>query len=201
MKPIIIVTGCGRCGSTLLMRMLHAGGVPVIVDNYVSFELKESYFLNHKMITSRFKPGHAIKIIDLFKHKFELTKDFKIIYLKRNIREQGKSQIKLLRETGAVINGSQPHKTMARQIDADNKKALQLFRAKKYNLLVVNFEDLLNSSFETTHEIYHFINDMTLDGEAMLRQIKTRSTDCAPDMSIEYEYIVEDQKKAATVIS
>jgi hypothetical protein len=59
---ITIVAGAGRCGTSLLMQMLHAGGMPVIADNKESFESERTEPDIYRENTAWLQAGHALKI-------------------------------------------------------------------------------------------------------------------------------------------
>jgi hypothetical protein len=189
----VIVAGCGRCGSTLLMHMLHAGGMPVIVDNYVSYELDAKYYRSLGLLKERMllKTGSAIKLLDFHRITFKDAEDFKVIYLRRNETQQAKSQLKLIKATnpGIPIKGSQPFKPIARQIKKDDAAALKKLKDQNYSFITIWFEDLINVKQTSVKNIATFLSDYNLLQKKMIEIIVDRSTDCAPDMNIELGYI------------
>ena len=69
MKAIVVVTGFGRCGSSLAMRMLCAGGMPVTTDNRDSFEDERVMRLPGDTRWLRECEGRALKVLDPYRAK------------------------------------------------------------------------------------------------------------------------------------
>src|SRR5271163_1780808 len=92
--PPVVVTGFGRCGSSLVMQMLHAAGFPV-TGEYPSFECEEYHFGGVA------PPAGASKILNL-DCEAPPGGPYRWIWLDRNPAQQVKSQAKLLRELGGV---------------------------------------------------------------------------------------------------
>lgn len=94
-----IVSGAGRSGTSLVMRMLHAGGMEVVADEGRTFEQDEC---NHH----RWPPeedfwrrceGRVVKVLDPADGcRLPKRGEWEVIYCKRQTREQAKSALKLL---------------------------------------------------------------------------------------------------------
>lgn len=196
MKDVIVVSGIPRCGSSLIMRMLHVGGLPVIIDenNFVSYEYYQTERFSSIGNSDWLKPGHAIKILDIHRKKLPADKEYKIIYLLRDPLQQAKSQIKLMHETGIFLQGSQPHKKIKKSIEIDNIKASLYYQ--KFAHIKISFEDLISDTKNVCQKLQLFIGPIDehlhfLDLQAMENIVVKRSVSCMPDMSIEIERIKE----------
>ena len=73
-----IVTGFGRCGSTMLMRMLDAGGMPVVADSRASFE--SELFRVPKPTDWQQYRGRAIKVLDPHRWCFPSAQDVRFLF-------------------------------------------------------------------------------------------------------------------------
>jgi hypothetical protein len=109
-KPIIIVSGLPRSGTSMMMKMLEAGGIPPLTDQvrkadsdnpkgYYEFErVKKLREGDITWLTDSY--GKAVKVIAaLLTH---LPKDFeyRILFMQRNIDEILASQAKMLENRG-----------------------------------------------------------------------------------------------------
>ena len=102
-KPIILVCGFGRCGTSLMMQMLAAGGIPVVggapgYEEEVPAGADAAYWLEHYA-------GRAIKVLDPQRERPPAGLNYKIIWLDRAFRQQALSQIKFIKmmEAGKYI--------------------------------------------------------------------------------------------------
>ena len=86
----IIVGGVTRSGMTVTMQMLHMGGFPCF-GNPPAFET----YMIEKIPWGECE-GRAVKLIDMHRH-FPPNGDYRVILLKRSLREQAKSINKFLR--------------------------------------------------------------------------------------------------------
>lgn len=109
-QPIIVVSGLPRSGTSMMMKMLAAGGVPIITDNlreadesnpkgYYEFErvkkLKEND--NEWLNDAR---GKAVKIISVLLEYLPASHPYKIIFMRRDLDEILASQKKMLIRQG-----------------------------------------------------------------------------------------------------
>lgn len=109
MEYITIVSGLPRSGTSMMMRMLHAGGMEVLVDNtrkadddnprgYFEFEkvkaIKEdASWLEHAS-------GKAVKMVSQLLYDLPADREYRIVFMKRKMREVLASQRKMLENTG-----------------------------------------------------------------------------------------------------
>lgn len=89
----LIVSGLGRCGTSLVMQMLDAAGYPVFGE-YPAYESDETSAEN---ITRAFLDQHeckAIKVLDPQRAPDRIFQGSRVIFLTRNLEQQVLSQIK-----------------------------------------------------------------------------------------------------------
>lgn len=92
--PTVIVAGFGRCGSSLVMQMLHAAGFPV-TGEYPSFERDE---YNTGGLSP---PAGASKILNLECNP-PPAGAYRWVWLDRSPAQQAKSQAKFLLELSGI---------------------------------------------------------------------------------------------------
>ncbi len=106
---IYIVSGLPRTGTSMMMKMLAAGGVEVVTDSIRESDIDNprGYYEYEKVKTIKEDkswlkdlPGKAVKMVS--KLLYELPKDYqyKIIFMERDLQEVLASQKKMLRRKG-----------------------------------------------------------------------------------------------------
>lgn len=107
--PIIIVTGLPRSGTSMLMRMLHAGGIVALTDNQRAPDDDNplGYFELEAVKTTRADaswlgqaPGKAVKVIHALLKDLPPTHRYRIIFMHRDLDEVLASQRKMLDRAG-----------------------------------------------------------------------------------------------------
>lgn len=185
-RPHIIVGGLARCGTTLMMHMLHAGGIPCI-GTKPDFEVEE---VNHRQVDPAFlarHPGHALKLLDPHETPLPVGTRAVLIWLDRDPDQQARSQAKFVRMTMSGI--PMPNRSTLRRwaagLRGDRAKALARFPG--WPRLELKFEAIITGPETTAHQIAGFLCQWwpDLDVERMAAQVRPRPTDCAPDLAIE----------------
>lgn len=109
-KPVIIVSGLPRSGTSMMMKILEAGGIPPLTDGvrkadgnnpngYYEFERVK----NLREGDTGWLPdarGKAVKIISPLLPYLPAGYDYHIVFMQRNIREILESQQKMLVSRG-----------------------------------------------------------------------------------------------------
>lgn len=176
----IVVTGFRRCGTTLLMRMLYAGGVDVVADTLFGFEDKRANGLPRKWEWFEECRGKAVKVID--PHRFTPPLDripSLVVFLTRNPREQAKSICKFAYR----VNGDKRARGLAGAIEIDIRRelkpTLQLLarRLKNGSLVTLPFEETIASPRTVATELAQFLGRQ-LDVDAMVDQVVPRGPEC-----------------------
>jgi hypothetical protein len=104
-NQIIIVSGLPRSGTSMLMRMLEAGGLEILTDEirkadvenpkgYYEFERVKKLETDKTWLPQA--KGKAVKIISMLLRHLPPGYDYKIIFTSRNIQEVLASQKKML---------------------------------------------------------------------------------------------------------
>ena len=174
MKQILIVAGLGRCGSSLMMNMLHKGGMETVCGNNLSFETEKIMGLpqDHQWLEECY--GKAVKVLD--PHRWQVPKDYDclFIWMGRNYEEQAKSQHKMV----AAILGQSPkldRKTLrkyVRILKRDETKCAALLKGRP--VLGISFEMLLQNPVKVALTVRQFCG-FDLDIMKMASAVHPRS--------------------------
>lgn len=113
--PVIIVSGLPRSGTSMMMKMLRAGGVPAVTDNIRAADIDnpEGYFEFEaaKKIKedSSWLPearGKVFKIVSLLLKDLPQGFRYKVVFIKRELKESLASQAKMLARLGTAKPGA-----------------------------------------------------------------------------------------------
>lgn len=191
---ITIVAGFGRCGSSLVMQMLEAGGMPV-TGLWPGFEAREAGVTVRGGTISRewlaTIPGHAIKVLDAQNGGIPQGFDYRIIWCDRDHTQQAKSQIKL----ASPFMPTGIDRGLVRRFEAsyarDKPKALRSLRATAHNCIHVQFENLLMNPVVEARIISAHCGG--LDVAKMAQAVRFRSTEARGDLVLE-NMLIEERK-------
>lgn len=180
--PCIVVAGMGRCGTSLMMQMLHAAGVPC-VGEWPAFETDASAIGSFEPLAFASRTGQAIKLIDPANLKIGDMPNHVVIWLDRDSREQAKSQVKFAQ----LSVGRLPNTRLAiRAMEAGLRKTRSRHRSRVGIPSVcphidVRFENLIEAPHVTAGEISDFLGRHGwggLDARIMASQVRRRSPQC-----------------------
>lgn len=175
-RPIIIVSGLPRSGTSMMMRMLAEGGVPVITDElrqadpdnprgYFEFEtVRQMPAGNVEWLENA--NGKAVKIISALLEYLPPRYSYKIIFLEREIREVLASQHKMLNHR------HEKPKAEDREIEQQIKQHLSamkpwLVRQPHMEVLYVNYNQLVTSPEPFCEQVADFL-ELPLNRSRML---------------------------------
>lgn len=167
----IIVSGFGRCGSSLVMQMLQAGGVQV-TGEYPAFE-DTRYSLEQQ----KAPVGVAIKVLD--PHKFiPQSGKYRWIWVDRDHNEQAKSQIKFAREVVGICCGDDAVQKFANSYKEDRPVCMDVIQQLGGPLLKLRFENVIREPSAAALKIANFVD--ATDSRKMARVVRERPTGCLP---------------------
>lgn len=108
-KPIIVVSGLPRAGTSMMMQILRAGGIPVVTDGVRSadednprgyLELESIKTLDRHATWLKPYRGKAVKIVSPLLPRMPDTETYKVIFMRRDIDELLASQRAMLDRLG-----------------------------------------------------------------------------------------------------
>lgn len=164
---IIVVSGLPRSGTSMMMKMLEAGGLPILTDNlreadannpkgYYEFErVKELPNGDYGWIPEA--GGKVVKIVTgLIMHLPSETR-FKVIFMQRAMKEVLSSQKKMLGRLGKEDDKVEDEKM--KKIYQEHLKQVNAWIAKQPNIevLYVNYNTMLGSPLESLQKINEFL--------------------------------------------
>ncbi len=171
---ITIVSGLPRSGTSMMMRMLDAGGMPILTDGerkadldnpqgYYEFEQVKQ--LAHDKTWLANADGKAVKVVSLLLYDLPTDLQYKVIFMERKMEEILASQARMLQNR----NVDQPtgDAEMYTHFDTHLRKVKEWLCARS-NLSVhyCKYNDVVAHPSRHAEEICRFL-DVKLDVEAM----------------------------------
>lgn len=161
---IIVVSGLPRSGTSLMMQMLHAGGIDIFTDNirkpdesnpkgYFEHEAVKSLRSNKKWMKN--SCGKAIKIIAQLLPYAPMKYHYKVIFMEREIHEVINSQLKMTKKTSRQDNLFRSDLL----ISYNNHLAfIRKWLDGKSNIehIIINFKDAIDNPEKTAEAISRF---------------------------------------------
>ena len=180
-QPVTVVSGLPRSGTSLMMKMLEAGGIAPLTDNqrtpdvdnpkgYYELEIVKK-LPDGKTDWLKKAPGKSVKIISALLSHLPDSYTYQVIFMQRNIEEVLASQKKML-----IRRGENPDKVSNEELIglfSDHVKQTKAWIQEHQNhvtCLDVSYNDLLTNNAPIIDQIDAFL-DNTLNREAMARVI------------------------------
>jgi hypothetical protein len=175
-EPIVVVSGLPRSGTSMLMKMLEAGGVPIVTDGLRTadednpkgyYEVERVKELARE--TDRGWLGEAqgkgIKVISYLLRSLPDRFNYRVVFIRRDIEEVLASQKKMLARRGEVDDT--PAERMRSHFEDDLWRArYQLTHRPCFELLEVHYSAIIARPLEGAQQVNAFLGG-ALDVEAM----------------------------------
>ena len=177
--PMIAVSGFGRCGSSMLMQMLHAGGVPctgrapAFEDNAVGCAVTPEYVAEHA--------GHAVKVLD--PQRVGLPGNVRVIWMDRNTDEQARSIAKFTELVHGVRYSREMRRSLLASLRRDRIAAMRVIGQRP--VMTLRFEEVLLAPLAAALLLRAFVAPLPLNIDAAAAQVRSRSSACAPGLEME----------------
>ncbi len=177
---IIVVSGLPRSGTSMMMRMLEAGGIPLLTDHqraadednpkgYYEFERVKRLPKGDIGWLSEAR-GRAVKIISALLEHLPPEYEYRVIFMQRDLNEVLASQRKML-----LRRGENPNKIEDRELYRLFEKHLHQIRqwlAKQPNIRVLDvpYNAMIQDPIPFIHQINAFLGGR-LKEQAMARVV------------------------------
>ncbi|MBN1224510.1 MAG: sulfotransferase domain-containing protein [Candidatus Aminicenantes bacterium] len=173
-----IVSGLERSGTSMLMQILHAGGIPMAFDHDSRppdddnpkgyFELEGgkiiSKLMNREFPLDRFK-GTFVKIT-AYGLKFLPPGKYKVIYSQRNIEEILDSMEKM-----AKIKDEERDETRRVFTKLNDMIVNRIDAREDIDVLHVSYNEIMKNPKENIKKIYDFLGDEDIDLDTMISAV------------------------------
>ena len=166
-RPVVIVSGLPRSGTSMAMKMLEAGGMAPVVDNVRTADIDnpKGYYEDERVKdlaemedTSwvRAARGKVIKVVSSLLNYLPATNAYKVIFMRRNLDEVIASQNKMLDRRGES-RGDDDEK-MIELYETHLRKVEFLLRGRKnFETLDVDYKQALEKPREHAERVRRFL--------------------------------------------
>ena len=177
---IIIVSGLPRSGTSMMMKMLEAGGLHVFVDNlrtpdpdnpegYYEFERVKQLDKGDTAWVGQAQ-GQVVKVISALLEHLPPDYRYQVIFMNRNISEVLASQKKMLQRRGEAadkISDEEMANLFAKHVA---KTTAWLQQQPNFQALFVDYNQLLADPEPQTHAVNQFLGGI-LDEARMVSAV------------------------------
>jgi len=164
---IIVVSGLPRSGTSMMMKMLEAGGQPIMTDNlreadannpngYYEFErVKELPNGDYGWLPEA--GGKVVKIVTGLIMELPSEYKYKVIFMQRAMKEVLSSQKKMLGRLGKEDDKVEDEKM--KKIYQEHLKQVNAWIVKQPNIevLYVNYNTMLGNPLESLQKVNEFL--------------------------------------------
>lgn len=179
-KPVVIVSGLPRSGTSMLMKMLEAGGLPVLTDRvraadednpkgYYEFErVKQLDKGDHAWLPEA--QGKAVKVISALLEHLPPDYTYRVIFVERRMEEVLASQKKMLKRRGEPtdrVSDEEMARLFAKHVQ---KVKLWLAAQPNFSVLYVDYNRMLADPWPYVQQINRFL-DGWLDEARMVEVV------------------------------
>lgn len=189
--PTIAVCGFGRCGSSMLMQMLAAGGIPMAPGSQQGSGEMHSIDLIAGLNPAAVA-GTAIKLLD-FPLRFPIPTGptWRFVWLDRDHVQQATSTIKLLTGIGAIepmdsLTTQWKLRELVGSYQRDRARVLGTIRSAGPTV-VLSYEQVLARPTRAVRHLRRIAPD--IDGVAAAAVVHRRDGTCRPDLAVEMGHV------------
>lgn len=178
-EVVTIVSGLPRSGTSLMMRMLEAGGLPTLVDGIRQadadnprgyYEYEPVKRVREDASWLKEARGKVVKMVYLLLYDLPEDYCYRVVFMNRSMEEVIASQKAMLRRQG--IEGGGLTDTQLAMAYAGQLQKLHVWLQKQHHIdvLQVRYNEIVTTPKEPASRIARFL-DCGLDIEAMVQMV------------------------------
>jgi hypothetical protein len=175
--PIVVVTGLPRSGTSMMMRMLESGGLPLLTDHQREADLDNPHgYYEYERVKALDKgdqewlwraEGKAVKVISALVKYLPPEHNYQVIFVRRDLEEVLASQHKMLVHLGQPANTSVSDEQLRGLYERHIASTVSWLEAQpSISLLQVKYQQILAQPEEEARQINHFLGNQ-LDTRGM----------------------------------
>ncbi|MGE5207055.1 MAG: sulfotransferase domain-containing protein [Chlamydiota bacterium] len=177
---ITVVSGIPRSGTSLMMQMMAAGGMPVLTDGQRSadannprgyFELESVKALGKNQDVAGQAEGKVVKVISSLLPSLPKQFQYRVIFMCRPLEEVVSSQNRMLERLGKDVPATPTTAVIAAFQEHLKKTKSWLSQQPNFAVLYVDYPAVLQAPEENARKICSFLG-RDLDVSAMISQIE-----------------------------
>lgn len=167
-KPIVVVSGLPRSGTSMLMKMLDAGGEKLVTDGVRTadhdnpkgyYELEQVKDLDKDKDKAWLKElrGKTVKIISFLLKDLPTYNNYKVVFIERNLHEVIASQNKMLKNRNEEGGNISDDKMIANYENHLWRVKYLIKHNPQFDAIFVKHKDILNQPSEMARKINNFL--------------------------------------------
>ncbi len=173
-RPIVVVSGLPRSGTSMTMKMLEAGGLELVQDGVRSADEDnpKGYYEDQRVMKLhdmtdkswlKATRGKGVKIVSNLLRSLPADNNYRVLFIRRDIQEILASQAKMLERRGEDSATDDQH--MAELFAADVWRAQYLLeRQPQFEWIEVNYREVLADPGRHARRIQTFLGlDLAVD--------------------------------------
>jgi len=176
-EPVIVVSGLPRSGTSMLMKMLEAGGVEIFTDGVRQadednprgyFELEKVKNLQKQTDRNwvREARGKALKVISQLLPELPPANSYKVLFINRNLHEVIASQNKMLLRRGEKVDPASDERMRGLFQKHLQKTRSWLESSKQFEVMELEYSQVIANPLAHARKIREFLG-RDLDVEKM----------------------------------
>ncbi|MGQ4809553.1 hypothetical protein NKDENANG_02971 [Candidatus Entotheonellaceae bacterium PAL068K] len=165
---IIIVSGLPRSGTSMMMRMLEAGGIEIVTDHIRKadednpqgyYELEKVKEIKQDFTFLNETYGKVFKMISILLYELPLDKSYKIIFMKRNMTEILNSQKIMLQRNAKDRSENNDDVSMGNMFEKHiNDMTAWLAQQPNTEVIYINYNDVITAPLASAQVVEQFLN-------------------------------------------
>jgi hypothetical protein len=180
-EPIVIVSGLPRSGTSMMMRMLEAGGVPIMSDaereadinnpkGYFEYERVKDLEKETDKSYVREGRGQALKVISFLIKDLPDDNDYRVIFMRRNLDEVLSSQDKMIDRLGSSDSSADDEAMKEAYRNDIVRTRLMCKKNSHMELIEIHYSETVANPAASARKVNAFL-DGRLDVAAMLAAV------------------------------
>jgi hypothetical protein len=163
---LTIVSGLPRSGTSMMMRMLEAGGMPVLVDQirtadednpngYYEYEAVKRTKQDASWLDG--SGGRAVKMVYRLLYDLPAEQNYRVLFMRRNLKEVLASQREMLRRKDPKVGDANDS-----QMESLFRRELQSFydwvaKQRNISMMDVDYNSILQDPFAELARVHQFL--------------------------------------------
>jgi len=180
-EPVVIVSGLPRSGTSMMMRMLEGGGVPIMsdaereadIDNpkgYFEYERVKDLEKETDKSYVREGRGQALKVISFLIKDLPDDNDYRVIFMRRDLDEVLTSQGKMIDRLGSSDSSADDEAMKEAYRNDIVRTRLMCKKNPHMELIEIHYSETVDNPAASAHKVNAFLGG-ALDTSAMLAAV------------------------------
>jgi hypothetical protein len=177
--PIVVVSGLPRSGTSMAMKMLAAGGMPVLTDGirqadesnprgYYELEAVKELHTQQDTAWLADAKGKAVKVVSFLLTWLPEGYNYRVVFMQRDLREVIASETTMLHKRGQQAPTSTEDQTIA--VYQQHLQKVERFLSSRacFSIMKMNYRDALERPENAARQLRDFVG-RSLNVEEMAR--------------------------------